>query len=234
MQPNRWKQKYASVATPPWKPTLNIESARWNCVISQPKVMSKAPTEANISQRFQAMPSLKVEWGSRHSCCRVNILRWKDPCTDVPLSVCERWHHCTFVGLISLINWRLTHGTDTWSTCWPLDMPQPENQDTVSPFVDFHTQKRGKLGLAAALGGPKHKEAGCMLRSVNFNKLAQAWWVRLQADEARFLSDMTQAMALEPGSETEGKASYAPSNWETHDPNNNGCKISNRLWMEMV
>lgn len=89
-------------------------------------------------------------------------------------------------------------------------MPQLEKQGTVSLFADFHVQQRSRFGMAVALGGPrtqkKKKKRDGVLRSVNFNKLAQAWWVRLPADEARFLSDMTQAVAPEPGSQTEGKA----------------------------
>lgn len=54
-------------------------------------------------------------------------------------------------------------------------MPQLEKQGTVSLFVDFHVQQRSRFGMAVALGGPKHREeAGCVLCSVNFNKLAQA------------------------------------------------------------
>lgn len=57
-------------------------------------------------------------------------------------------------------------------------MPQLEKQGTVSLFADFHVQQRSRFGMAVALGGPrtqkKKKKRDGVLRSVNFNKLAQA------------------------------------------------------------
>lgn len=51
--------------TAPWKPTHNIVSARWNCVILQPKVVSNSPTEANSSQQFQSIPALLPNLATR-------------------------------------------------------------------------------------------------------------------------------------------------------------------------
>lgn len=81
------------------------------------------------------------------------------------MSICERWHHCTFVGQISPINRWPTHGTDTGWTCWPSDMPQLEKQGTVSLFVDFHVQQRSRFGLVFHSEGPnteKKRDACCV------------------------------------------------------------------------
>lgn len=190
-------------------PTLKGNTSHWVSALKLRNIKTKGDVRnTNIFQQPRTMPPWKVEWGSLFSCCGVNVLGWN--AFRILAQMCL-WASvkdditALFVGQI----FPNEPTGDTGWTCRPFGTcPSLKSRAPRSLIVDFHVQQRSGFGTAVALGGPEHGEgAGWrVLCSVKFNKLAQAWWVRLPADEARFLSDMTQATAPEPGSQTEGKA----------------------------